>query len=121
MGDDKSKPSSGQMKDFSKRLQNAQEAIRGQDQKQYTKGSAYNLGFRIATDLIVAVFAGFGVGWGLDVWLGTRPVFLLIFIPLGVAAGILNVLRVAKSDEARRHMEYTSKGPAAPESDGKDD
>ena len=121
MGDDKSKPSSGQVKDFSNRLQKAQKAIKSEDQQQYRKGSAYSLGFRIATDLVVAVFAGFGIGWGLDIWLGTKPVFLLIFIPLGIAAGVLNVLRVAKSAEARRHMEYTSKGPAAPASDDDDD
>jgi ATP synthase protein I len=121
MGDDKLKPSSGQVKDFDKRLQRAQKAIKGEDQKQYRSGSAYSLGFRITTDLVVAVLAGLGIGWALDYWLGTKPWFLLIFIPLGIAAGILNVLRVAKSDEARRHMEYTSQGPAAPASDDDDD
>ena len=121
MGGDKTKPSSGQLKDFDKRLQKAQEAITGQDQPRYRKGSAYSLGFRIATDLVVAVFAGFVMGWALDNWLGTKPWFMVVFVPLGIAAGVLNVIRIAQSDEARRHMEYMSQGPAAPDADDDDD
>ena len=121
MGDDKSKTSPGQAKDFDKRLQQAQKAIKSKDQIQYRKGTAYSLGFRIATDLIVAVCGGFLIGWGLDSWLGTKPWFLLIFIPLGIAAGVLNVIRVAQSAEAQRHMEYTSQGPSLPLEDDEDD
>jgi len=121
MGDDKSKASPGQAKDFDKRLQRAQKTIKGKDQQQYRKGTAYSLGFRIATDLIVAVCAGLLIGWGLDTWLGTKPWFLLIFIPLGIAAGVLNVIRVAQSAEAQRHMEYTSQASSAPKGQDEDD
>jgi F0F1-type ATP synthase assembly protein I len=34
--------------------------------------------------------------------------FLLALIVLGMAAGILNVIRAAKSMEAKRHLEQTS-------------
>ena len=108
-------------KDFNERLRHAQEAIREQDRKVAGKGTAYSLGFRIATDLVVAVIAGLGIGWGLDKLLGTEPVFLLIFMPLGIAAGILNVIRVAKSDEARRHMEQMSSTKAPSVKDDDDD
>ena len=121
MGDDNQLQSSGNLKDFNERLRHAQEAIREQDRKIAGKGTAYSLGFRIATDLVVAVLAGLGIGWGLDKYLGTQPLFLLIFMPLGIAAGILNVIRVAKSDEARRHMEQMSSTKAPSVKDDDDD
>lgn len=120
MGDDSQLRSPEQLKDFNERLRHAQEAIKEQDRKIAGKGTAYSLGFRIATDLVVAVLAGLGIGWGLDYLLGTTPWFLLIFIPLGIAAGILNVIRVAQSDEARRHMEQMSSRPAAASPDEDD-
>jgi F0F1-type ATP synthase assembly protein I len=33
---------------------------------------------------------------------------LLILTPIGMAAGILNVMRAAKSAEARRHLQQTN-------------
>lgn len=120
MGDDKHPRSPDNLKEFNERLRHAQEAIKEQDRKIAGKGTAYSLGFRIATDLVVAVLAGLGIGWGLDKLLGTSPWFLLVFMPLGIAAGIANVIRVAKSDEARRHMEQMSSRPAPPEEDDKD-
>jgi len=39
---------------------------------------------------------GGGIGWLLDHWLGTLPLFLLIFFFLGAGAGLLNVFRAAK-------------------------
>ncbi len=121
MGDESSKTSSGQTKDFEKRLQRAQETLKTKDQQQYRKGTAYSLGFRIVTDLVVAVCAGFLIGWGLDTWLGTSPWFLIVFTPLGIAAGISNVIRVAKSAEAQRHMDFISQGPPAPDRHDEDD
>lgn len=57
--------------------------------------SALGTAFRVATELVVSLGFGVFVGWGLDKWLGTRPWFLLVFIVLGMAAGILNVYRIA--------------------------
>ncbi len=120
MGDDKQSRSPDNLKEFNERLRHAQEAIKEQDRKIAGKGTAYSLGFRIATDLVVAVLAGLGIGWGLDKVLGTSPWFLLVFMPLGIAAGIGNVIRVAKSDEARRHMEQMSSKPAPSVKDDED-
>ena len=56
--------------------------------------SALGIAFRVATELVVSVMFGVGVGWGLDRWLGTAPWFLLVFFFLGVGAGFLNVYRI---------------------------
>ncbi len=37
---------------------------------------------------------GVAIGIGLDRWLGTTPWLMVVFIVLGAAAGILNVVRV---------------------------
>ena len=57
------------------------------------RGKAMGYGLRMATDIIAAVLAGSVIGWYLDRWLGTQPVLLLIFIVLGLAAGMRNVIR----------------------------
>jgi ATP synthase protein I len=56
---------------------------------------------RLATELVLALFVGAAIGWGLDWLFGqilfqTRPVFMVIMILFGAAAGIRNVFRVAR-------------------------
>ena len=56
-------------------------------------GKAMGYGLRMATDIIAAILVGAAIGWYLDKWLGTKPILLLIFIALGLAAGVRNVIR----------------------------
>lgn len=58
-------------------------------------GQAANLGFRVLTEFVAAVLVGAVVGWQIDVWTGTKPAFLLVFLGLGTAAGFWNVYRIA--------------------------
>lgn len=58
--------------------------------------SAYGFALRIGVELVVALAIGGGIGWLLDRWLGTLPLFLLVFFVLGAVAGLLNVFRAAK-------------------------
>ncbi len=53
---------------------------------------------------VLAVAIGFFVGYVLDRWLGTTPLFTIVFFFIGVAAGIVNVVRTANAvsrDEKR--------------------
>ncbi len=106
MADDK-QTSPQELEDFEKRLNATQKSIEDRDKQTLSRGSAYSFGFRLVTDLVVGVLAGVGIGWLLDYLLGTKPWLLLIFMPLGMVAGILNVIRAAKSVEAQRHLEKT--------------
>ena len=56
-------------------------------------GMAMRLGMEMVLSVCVAVF----IGWGLDQWLGTAPWLLLVFVPLGIAAAIMKVVRTARS------------------------
>jgi ATP synthase protein I len=57
--------------------------------------SAIARGFRLSTELVAGVLIGAGIGWLLDRWLGTLPWGMIVFLLLGFAAGVLNVMRVA--------------------------
>jgi ATP synthase protein I len=46
---------------------------------------------------VLAVGIGFLIGYWLDRWLGTSPLFMLLFFFIGVAAGIVNVVRTANA------------------------
>jgi ATP synthase protein I len=54
------------------------------------------LALRISTELVAAVFVATFIGYYLDKWLGTKPVFIIILFIVGVSAGIFNVVRSAK-------------------------
>ena len=49
---------------------------------------------RVATELVAGVMVGAFMGWVLDRWLGTSPLFLVLMFFLGASAGMLNVWRM---------------------------
>jgi ATP synthase protein I len=57
--------------------------------------SGYARGFRLSSELVAGVLVGAGIGWLIDRWLGISPWGLMIFLLLGFAAGVLNVMRSA--------------------------
>jgi ATP synthase protein I len=57
--------------------------------------SAFARGMRLSAELVGGVVIGFILGWLLDRWLGTSPWGLIVFVLLGFAAGVLNVMRSA--------------------------
>lgn len=54
------------------------------------------LGFRVSIEFVAGVAIGVGIGYGLDRWLGTAPIMMVVFLLLGGAAGVLNAYRAAK-------------------------
>lgn len=57
--------------------------------------SAMARGFRLSTELVAAVVVGAALGWVLDRLLGIAPWGMIVFLLLGFAAGVLNVMRAA--------------------------
>ena len=58
--------------------------------------SGMGVAFKMSTELVSAVLVGTIIGFILDNWFGTKPWLILIFFFVGVAAGILNVVKSAK-------------------------
>jgi ATP synthase protein I len=57
--------------------------------------SAMARGLRLSSELVAAVLVGAGLGWLIDHWLGISPWGLIVFLLLGFAAGVVNVMRAA--------------------------
>jgi ATP synthase protein I len=53
----------------------------------------------IGMTLVVATVIGLVAGYWSDRWLGTGPLFLLIGLGLGIAAGFVNLFRSVKRAE----------------------
>ncbi|HVY59040.1 MAG TPA: AtpZ/AtpI family protein [Xanthobacteraceae bacterium] len=60
-----------------------------------TDTSAFVRGLRLSSELVAGVLVGCVIGWLLDHWLGISPWGLIVFLMLGFAAGVLNVMRAA--------------------------
>jgi ATP synthase protein I len=58
--------------------------------------SALARGFRLSTELVAGVLVGAFIGWALDKWLGISPWGMIVFLLLGFAAGVLNVVRAVR-------------------------
>lgn len=50
---------------------------------------------RLSTEFIAGVVAGGALGWGIDQWFEIAPWGMILFLLLGFAAGVLNVMRSA--------------------------
>ncbi|MFC7053582.1 AtpZ/AtpI family protein [Hansschlegelia quercus] len=50
---------------------------------------------RLGSEFVAGVVAGAAVGWAFDYVLETKPWGLIVFLLLGFAAGVLNVMRSA--------------------------
>ena len=85
------------LKEISTRLKIAKKNIK--ETKEKNRGSnAASLGkaLKISTELVAAVVVGSTIGFLLDNWFDTKPLLIICFFFMGVAAGILNVFKSAK-------------------------
>ncbi|MGE0626189.1 MAG: AtpZ/AtpI family protein [Hyphomicrobiaceae bacterium] len=63
---------------------------------QNARGRAFGEAFKIVAELVVGVAVGGGIGWFLDRQFGSTPWLLVLFLILGFAGGLLNVIRIAR-------------------------
>lgn len=73
------------------------------------------LGWRLTIDLVVGIGIGFAIGYGLDGFFGTVPLFLIVFTLLGFAAGVKVMLR-----SAREAQDRAARGEPGPDETGRD-
>jgi ATP synthase protein I len=59
------------------------------------RASAMGRGFQLSSELIAGVVVGALIGWGFDRLLSTSPFGMIVFLLLGFAAGVVNVIRSA--------------------------
>ncbi len=65
-----------------------------------TSQAAY--AWQMIIELVVGLAIGFGIGYGLDAVFGTTPIFMVLFILLGFAAGVRVMLGTAKQMQVKQ-------------------
>lgn len=66
-----------------------------------------SLGFlsSVGISLVAAILIGMAMGYYLDQWLETRPVFTLIMLLIGIISGFRNVYILTTRELRRQEME----------------
>jgi len=72
--------------------------------------SQAQLAWRMVIELVSGLGIGFGIGYGLDTLLGTTPIFLVLFIFFGLAAGVLTMMRSAREVQERQQRAAAEEG-----------
>ena len=67
--------------------------------------SQAHLAWRMVIELVAGLGIGFGIGYGLDSLLGTLPIFLVLFVFLGLAAGVKTMMRSAQEIQEKKLAE----------------
>jgi ATP synthase protein I len=88
---------SARLKRLSERLarDRAARASDGPPEDRAATASGYARGFRLSSELVAGVVVGAGLGWLIDRLFGIAPWGFIVFLLLGFAAGVLNVMRAA--------------------------
>ena len=77
-------PDQTALKDIEKRLnalkRDTFDSLAQSSHGEHPIGRMMWLAFNVISDLIAGVICGLGIGYGLDRWLGTRPVFIAVFL-----------------------------------------
>ena len=91
---------------FEQRLAAAQAAAKGQDKQDSAHKSAgaasqaINFAMRLGVELVAAMVIAVVIGWGLDRLFHTRPWLMVVMVPVGMAAGLRNLVRAAGTSDA---------------------
>jgi ATP synthase protein I len=112
MTTDGQRPSSDQLSDFERRLDKTLQERKGANGPDTTEGSAAGLAMRAVTELLVGLAVCMALGYFADKYLGTAPWIMLALMPFGLAAGVVNVMRLSNSDQAKTVL--GGDGPVAP-------
>jgi len=84
------------IKEIATRLEIAKKNIKGDKNNKSSNAASFGKALKISTELVAAVVVGTIIGFLLDGWFDTKPLLIVCFFFMGVAAGILNVFRSAK-------------------------
>ncbi len=95
-------------------------AKRGPEHGSEARGAALGQAMKIAVELVVGVAVGWFIGRILDEQFGTAPWLMIVFLILGFAAGLTNIVRTARRLQAQAEPLQRGARPA-PDDDEEDD
>ena len=86
------------LKEITTRLKIAKKNLETKEVKnEGSNAASFGKALKISTELVAAVLVGSIMGFLFDSWFGTKPLLIICFFFMGVAAGIINVFRSAKN------------------------
>ena len=59
--------------------------------------SGYGIGMKMSLDLISSIIAGGLIGWGIDIFFSTKPIFFIVFLLLGIVAGFFGLYKTVRN------------------------
>lgn len=95
-------------------------AKRGPESDGRARGAAMGQAMKIAIELVVGIAVGGFIGKILDDQFGTAPWLLIVFLMLGFAAGLMNIIRTARRLQAEAEPMQRS-AQAVPDDDEEED
>ena len=75
--------------------------------------SQASLAWRMVIELCAGLGIGFGIGYTMDWFFGTLPLFMVLFVMLGLAAGVKTMLRSAKEIQEKNLAELVDEDKGA--------
>ena len=82
--------------------------IREKDQKTNYENHAIksaHIGWRMIIELVIGILIGVILGFTMDSFFNTSPIFLIIMIFFGFAAGIKTMMKTAKEIDKKNNLE----------------
>lgn len=62
----------------------------------HAHANSIHLAWRLVGEMLAGIAVGGFIGWWMDKWFSTAPIFLLIMLFLGMIAGLMNALRTIR-------------------------
>lgn len=106
-GQGRAKPDS--LTELDRRLAAARGAMAPVRSTRRDEYAAAHMAWRMVIELVMAIVIGGAMGWGLDTLFGTMPLFLVVFVLFGLAAGVRLMLRTAAEMQRDRPGEAERK------------
>jgi len=88
----------------------AEPEVKNHSEEHYSQAQ---LAWRMVIELVAGLGIGFGIGYGLDNLFGTTPIFLVLFIFFGLAAGVQTMMRSAKEVQRKQLDAAEQEGDAS--------
>ena len=85
--------------------------LKGEDEGKDNGGADLNqanFAWQMVIELVSGLAIGFGIGYGIDAVFGTKPIFMVLFILLGFAAGVKVMLGTAAQMQKKQEGETPS-------------
>ena len=84
-----------EIKEIKEKVKKLKDELKSKELKK-VGSSSMGIALKMGTEFVAAVFVASFIGFHVDKWLQTTPIFIIIFFIIGSVAGILNVVRSSK-------------------------